>query len=383
MKETIGDIDILVSTDEPDAVTSAIGGLPSVRQVTGSGPTKTSVFTDSGTQVDIRVVAKDEFGAALQYFTGSKEHNVRVREIAVKKGFKLSEYGLFKIDGNERVAAETEEEVYSALGISTPPPTLRENLGEVEKGLENELPKVVELSDIKGDLHSHSTYSDGRVSLEEMSIAAKERGYGYLAITDHGRKLYGVPNLRVEQIEAQRREINGVNERLGDDFRVLHGIELNISADGSLDYPDEVLASFDIVLASVHHGLTADRETITSRVIAAIRHPEVDIFAHPTSRRMRRRGPSQLDLEAVFEEAQRCGVVLEVNASPTRLDLKDDHVRLAIEVGCRIVINTDSHHPSDLDRMELGVGTAQRGWARPSDVVNTLELEDMLKALRG
>lgn len=383
MTETIGDIDILVASDDPEAAMESLTELKAASDVIGSGPTKTSLRTPSGLQVDVRVVAPDEFGAALQYFTGSKEHNVRVREHAVKEGFKLSEYGLFKIEGNERVAAETEDEVYRALGMQTPPPTLRENKGEVERSLEGTLPDLVKLEDIKGDLHSHSFYSDGRVSMKAMAEAARERGYDYLAITDHGERLYGVPRLRAGEISQQRREIDELNDALSGDLTVLHGVELNIAADGSLDYPDETLEDFDVVLASLHQSLDQPSDVITKRVVTALRNPHVDIFAHPTSRRMRRRDPVEGDLEEIFGVASEEGVVLEVNASPSRLDLKDDHVRLALEMDCKIVINTDSHSIEDLDRMELGVAVAQRGWATSSDVLNTLGLDGVRKALRS
>ncbi|MGH2704027.1 MAG: DNA polymerase/3'-5' exonuclease PolX [Actinomycetota bacterium] len=392
MRETIGDLDLLAASAEPAAAMEAFSRLPQVARVAARGSTKSSVVTHDGVQVDLRVVAPDEWGAALQYFTGSKEHNVKVREHAVKHGFKLSEYGLFRVGRRgeaapstdaERVAAETEEEVYSALGMQTPPPTLRENRGEVELALRGELPVLVEVSDLRGDLQSHSTYSDGRVPLEEMARAAAERGYAYFAVTDHGRnlRLPGMRSLSLEDIDRQAAEVRRLNETLGGGMHLLHGVELNIGPDGDLDYPDEILSRFDAVVASVHHNMKDDRETMTRRILRAIDNPNVNIIGHPTGRRIGRRPAYELDLEAIARTAAAHGVALEINANPQRLDLKDDHILLAREVGCPLVISTDAHSPRELGLMRFGVATAQRGWVTKEEVINTWPRERLLRFL--
>lgn len=383
MRETIGDIDLLAASAEPGEVMDAFARLPQVERVVARGPTKSSVLTRKGLQVDLRVVAVDEFGAALQYFTGSKAHNVKVREHAVRLGFKLSEYGLFRVrrhgdggptrGGAERIAAATEEEVYEALGMQTPPAPMREDRGEVELALRQALPKLVEVASLEGDLHSHSTYSDGRTSVQEMAGAAARRGYRYFAVTDHGRNLH-MKSLSLEDVARQAEEVRRLNEALRGRITILHGVELNIGPGGGLDYPDEVLARFDLVLASVHHQLDMDRDAMTRRIIRAIENPYVNILGHPTGRRLGRREPSDMDLAAVFKAAGSHGVALEINANPQRLDLKDDHIFLAREYGCRFAINTDAHRPAELDLVRFGVYTAQRGWVTPEEVINAWPL---------
>ncbi|MCA1840323.1 MAG: DNA polymerase/3'-5' exonuclease PolX [Actinomycetota bacterium] len=380
MRETIGDIDLLVASTKPALVMDAFVNLTNVAEVAAKGPTKSSVITKQGLQVDLRVVAPDEFGAALQYFTGSQSHNVKVREIAVKKGFKLSEYGLFKVPGDQRVAAETEEDVYAALGMQTPSPTMRENRGEVEAASRSELPKVVTLADIRGDLHSHSLYSDGIATIEEMAMAAMGRGYEYWAITDHGRNIH-VNSLSLEKIERQRHEVAALNRKLAGKLTILRGVELNIGADGGLDYPDEVLAEFDVVVASIHQSLTMKPEAMTERIVRALSHPAVNIFGHPTSRRLGQRPPIEYDMAEVFKTAAANQVALEINASPSRLDLKDDHIRAAAEFGCMFSIDTDAHAPLRLDRMRLGVGMAQRGWLTKEQVIGCMPLKTLKRFL--
>ncbi|MEA2591081.1 MAG: polymerase, partial [Actinomycetota bacterium] len=379
MRDTIGDLDLLAAAFNPREVVEAFAGLPNVGRVLGAGPTKCSVLTRNGLQVDLRVVAPEEFGSALQYFTGSKAHNVKVREHAVRSGLKLSEYGLFR--AGERIAGSTEEEVYGALGMQTPPAPMREDRGEVELALRGSLPSLVSVGDLRGDLQSHSVYSDGRRTIREMALAAAPKGYEYFAITDHGRNLSIVRNLSLEDIERQRAEIKELNEELAGRIVVLHGLEANIGMEGELDYADEVLAGFDVVVASLHHQLRGEREVMTRRVLRAIENPHVHILGHPTGRMMPRRPGSDLDMEAVCRAALAHGVALEINANPRRLDLKDDHAFLARQMGCLFAISTDAHSPRELDLMRFGVATAQRGWVEAKDVVNTWPLEKLRRFL--
>jgi DNA polymerase (family X) len=374
MRETIGDLDLLVATHDAAAVMDAFAALPGVDRVIARGPTKCSVVTQEGVQVDLRAVAPDEWGAALQYFTGSKEHNVKVREHAVRLGLRLSEYGLFRVDDDTRVAAGTEEEVYAALGMQDVPPTMREDRGEVALALRQSLPRVVELADLRGDLHSHSTYSDGKATILEMATAAADRGLTYLAVTDHAPG----PTSRAigpENIARQAAEIAAANEALGGRIVILHGIEANIGPEGDLDFPDDVLARFDLVVASLHERLDMEGEAMTKRVLKALGNPYVRVFGHPTARYIGRRPPAAWDPEVVFAAAAEHGVALEVNSNPKRLDLRDDLIVLARETGCLFAIDSDAHWPSDFDRLRLGVFTAQRGWLTPDLVVNARPLE--------
>jgi DNA polymerase (family 10) len=379
MRDTIGDLDLLAASATPPEVAEAVAVLPNVGRVLGKGPSKISVLTRKGLQVDVRAVTPEEFGSALQYFTGSKAHNVKVREHAVRMGLKLSEYGLFR--GTQRIAAATEEEVYQALGMQVPPAPMREDRGEVELALRGCLPTLVSVGDLRGDLQSHSVYSDGRRTVREMALAAAAKGYGYFAITDHGKNLSIVRSLSLEDIKRQRAEVKALNEELAGRIVVLHGLEANIGMEGELDYPDEILAGFDVVVASLHHQLRGDRETMTRRVLRAIAHPSVHILGHPTGRMMPRRPGSDLDMEAVCRAALTHGVALEINANPHRLDLKDDHAFLARELGCLFAISTDAHSPGELDLMRFGVATAQRGWVQAKDVVNTWPLEQLQRFL--
>lgn len=380
MRETIGDIDLLAASPDPPKVMDAFTSLSGMLRVIARGPTKSSVVTRDGIQVDLRVVAPDEFGAALQYFTGSKEHNVKVREHAVKMGLKLSEYGLFKVGSGERIAAQTEEEVYGALGMQTPPPTMREDRGEVELALSGELPSPIELRDIKGDLQGHSRYSDGRETIADMARAAAEVGYKYWAVTDHGQQLAVVNHLTSDDIDRQAAEVAEVNKSLAGKITVLHGVELNISPSGELDYPDEVLRKFDLVVASVHSP-PWDRDGMTRRIIRAIENPNVHIIGHPTGRRIGKRAGGEFDLVKVFKAALSCGVAMEVNSNQERLDLRDDHVRIARELGCLFAIDTDAHRFSELDFMRLGVYTAQRGWVTKESVINAWPLSKLRRFL--
>jgi DNA polymerase (family 10) len=379
MRETIGDIDLLAASDRPAEVMDAFRSMRGVRTSKAEGPTKTSILTTRGLQVDLRVVEPDVFGAALQYFTGSQAHNVKVRERAVRKGLKLSEYGLFDAKTDERLVSETEQEVYERLGMQWVPPTMREDRGEVEAAVAGELPTVVELGDIRGDLQSHSTYSDGTLSVREMAFAAAERGYEYYAITDHGPRLTYMNNLGPDEIAKQKAEVEAVNKELGKRMTVLHGVELNIDAEGTLDYDDEVLGSFDFCVASIHSSFRASRADQTKRLIRAIENPHVHVIGHPSGRRLDRREGIDFDVDAVAKAAAKHGVALEINAHPWRLDLRDEHVRWAKAHGVRFIISTDAHSIDEFDNMHFGVSTAQRGWAEAAEVVNTWPRERFLR----
>jgi DNA polymerase (family X) len=377
-RETVGDIDILVSTEAPEEVIAFFNSLHGIAKLNVEGTTKVSVETTRGMQMDLRVIEPAAWGAALQYFTGSQAHNVKVRERAVRRKLKLSEYGLFR--GDERIASRTEEEVYAALGMQWVPPTMREDKGEVEAAVAGELPPVVTIDMIRGDLQSHTTYSDGKVSVLEMARAAEARGYEYYAPTDHGQRLTFMNNLNPDAIAKQRAEVEAVNRQVG--IRVLHGVELNIAADGSLDYDDDVLAGFDLCVASIHSDFRRPKAEQTRRLIRAIENPHVHVIGHPSGRRFPRREGIDFDVAAVAKAAVKHGVALEINAHPGRLDLRDDHVRWAGEQGANFVISTDAHSVGELDNMHFGVATAQRGWADPTMVVSTWPLERLLAFLR-
>ncbi len=382
MRETIGDVDLLVSAEakRAESIMDAFNALPSVAEVTARGPTKSSVRLHTGQQVDLRVIQPRHWGAALQYFTGSKDHNVRLREIALKKGYSLNEYSLTRVKDGRDVFCREETEVYERLGLPFIPPELREDRGE----LTNELPELIEIGDLRGDLQMHTRWSDGAKSIEDMARAAKARGYEYVLITDHSQSLGVANGLSPERLKTQCIEIDQVNA-MGLGVRVLKGSEVEIKADGTLDYPDELLASLDIVLASLHTSLRQDRERVTQRALAAIRHPHVDIFAHPTGRMLYEGGSSEkgrdgadLDMEAVLHAAAESGTIVEINASPERLDLKDIHARRANELGCLFSIDTDAHEPGALAQIHYGVAVARRAWIAAERVVNTWPLEGLM-----
>jgi DNA polymerase (family 10) len=383
MRETVGDIDLLVAlrgnTDQAaEALMARFHGLPQVAEVLLSGPTKTSVRTHEGVQVDLRVLEPARWGTALQYFTGSQAHNIHLRGLALERGYSLSEYALKRTADESELLCATEEEVYAALGLPLIPPELREDRGEIQAALEGRLPALVELEDLQGDLHVHSTWSDGHDGLLEMARAAQAVGLRYLLVADHSQGLGIANGLSVERLRAQRAEIERLNRKLGGDFRLLAGSEVEIRADGSLDYPDEVLAELDVVVASLHSGQRQERETVTARMLAAIRNPHVDIIAHPTGREIEQREAADLDLEAVFRAAAETGTALEVNAHPERLDLSDGLVRRAIELGVKLAISSDAHSVAEFDWLPLGVATARRGWATAADVINTWPVERLL-----
>lgn len=380
MKETIGDIDILVASRQPEEVAREFTRLPIVREVLATGPTRPSILTRDGLQVDLRIVEPDDYGSALQYFTGSKEHNIALRGLALERGWKLSEYGLFDQDG-KRLAGRTEEDIYQALALDWIPPELRENRGEIEAAREHRLPQLVELPQIRGDLHVHTDWSDGHDAPERMVEAAIARGYEYLAFSDHSQSLGVARGLSPEQVRKQRQLVDELNERYAP-FRVLHGAEVNILPDGRLDYPEEVLELFDIVTVSIHSAFDLSRERMTARVLRAIQHPEVDILGHPTGRLLPSRLPYELDMEAVLKAAAEHGVVVEINGQPDRLDLDDVWSRRALELGVLLATNSDAHSARQLENMRYAVATARRGWAEAQHVVNTRPLPDLLTWLK-
>ncbi len=379
MRATVGDIDLLVASADPEPVMDRFVSLPLVAEVSLRGPTKCTVILQNGLQVDLRVLPPERYGSLLQYFTGSKDHNVALRELALKQGLSLSEYG-FKRDGEE-ILCPREEDVYHTLGLEWIPPELRENRGEIEAAGRGQLPKLVELGDIQGDLHVHTNWSDGAASLEEMARAARARGYRYLVISDHTKSLGVARGLTPERLRQQRAEIERLNATFSD-FRVLQGAEVEIKADGSLDFPDEVLAELDVVIASVHSGLRQERERITARLISAMRNPHVDIIGHPSGRILGQREASAVDMDELLRVAAETGTCLEVNAQPVRLDLDDVHIRRAIEMGVKLAINTDAHGVGGLEVMRYGVATARRGWAEAKDVINTRPLEELLRLIK-
>jgi DNA polymerase (family 10) len=375
MRSTIGDIDLLASSDVPAAVMHAFANLTQVSEVVLSGQTKTTVRLHNGLQVDLRVLEPARWGAALQYFTGSQHHNVRIREIAQKQKLSLSEYG-FKKDSGDEILCPEEADVYQTLGMPWIPPELREDRGEVQAAQAGELPRLIEWDDILGDLHAHTDWSDGAGTLEEMAEAARERGYRYLVISDHTQSLGVANGLSPERLRAQRAEIDVLNVQL-DGFTLLQGCELEIKADGSLDFPDEVLAQLDFVVASVHTSLRQEQAQITERVMNAVRNPYVDVIGHPSGRILGQREASALDLDVIITAAAETGTALEVNGIPNRLDLDDVHVKRALELGVKLAINSDAHHPGGLDNLPYGLATARRGWATGPAVLNTMSLEEI------
>jgi DNA polymerase (family X) len=381
-KETVNDIDILATSRRPERVMEAFVKLPQVSRVLMQGPTKSSIVTGEGIQVDLRVVEAGSFGAALQYFTGGKQHNIKLREMAVRAGLKINEYGVFREPGEKRIAGKTEEEVYKALGLPFIPPELREDNGEVEAAQGGKLPDLVQTGDIRGDLHIHTKWSDGSHDLEAISRAARERGYRYIAITDHTKGLGVAHGLDEARLAEQVRAIDALNAKQAG-FRILKGTEVDIRSDGTLDLPDGALAGLDIVVASVHSGFKQSEAQITKRLLAAIRNPCVSVIAHPTGRLIGEREAYAVDMEAVLREAAKFGVAMEINAYPLRLDLNDSHIRMAKEYGVALVINTDAHVTMQLDTMIYGVSTARRGWAEKKDVLNALEYGPLIERLKS
>jgi len=367
-RESIGDVDLLACGKDPARIVRAFTEGSYVRDVLGSGETKASVVTEHGPQVDLRVVEPSQFGSALQYFTGSKAHNIKLRALARRKGMKINEYGLFK--GRTVVASEDEEAIYAALGMALIPPELREDRGEIEAAARGKLPKLLEPKDIRGDFHVHSDYSDGRDSIEDMARAAKARGHKFLAVTDHSQALHIAHGLTERQVRRQMKEIGALNRKLRG-LVVLTGIEVDIKADGSLDLPDKLLGDLDVVIAAIHSGFRQPPEKMMARLTAAMKNPHVDILAHPTGRLLHKRDPYNVDVPELIRAAAAAGTALEINAHPERLDLNDVYCRMAKEHGVKLAIGTDAHDVGGLDLMDLGVAVARRGWLERSDVLNT------------
>jgi len=373
-RETIGDIDILAAADDSAPLMAAFSAG---HEVVASGPTKTTVRTASGLTADLRVVPLDAWGAALQYFTGSVAHNVAVRQIAVRAKLKLSEYGLFEAETNSLIVSRTEEEVYERLGLAWVPPAMREDHGEIELAAQGRIPRLVRVDDLRGDLHTHTDLTDGVASLETMADAARRRGYEYYAVTDHAPDLI-MQRMTDEKMLAQREQVRALEAGLV----LLHGTELNIGPDGSVDWDADFLAGFDICVASVHSHFELSRTEMTRRFVAACENPHVNVIGHPTTRRMGKRPPVEVDFGELFRACARTGTALEINASPQRLDLPSDHIRAARDAGVRFAIDSDAHSVSDLGNMPYGAGTAQRGWLTPDDVINTWPLDRLRTFLR-
>ena len=377
MRATVGDIDLLAAASDSGPVMKAFVDHPDVVRVLGSGEMKSSVEYNHGLRAQLWVHPPERFGTALVYATGSKDHNVRLREYALKQGLSLSEHALTREDGSEILCAN-EQEVYQALGLPWIPPELREDRGEVQAARAGSLPDLIERSDLQAELHCHSTWSDGKLSIKEMAIAARERGLKVLAITDHSPSLGIAQGVAIEDLKKQRAEIEQVQKELGDTIRLLHGTEMEIKADGSLDYPDEVLAELDIVIASLHVSLRQPRERVTGRMLNAIHNPHVDIIGHPLGRLIPDREGADLDMDAVLKAAAQQEVIMEINAHPSRLDLDDVYSRRAIELGVLLSINTDAHDASDLDLIYFGIATARRGWVEAKNVINTWDPQELI-----
>ena len=382
-RETVGDIDLLAIATVPGPVMEAFLHYPQVANVLAAGDTKSSVNLGSGLQVDLRVVPPDCYGAALVYFTGSKEHNVKLRRRAVEQGLRISEYGVFRVHEDmkeELVAGQEEADVYATVGLPWIPPEMREDRGEIEAAARGSLPRLIETGDMRADLHMHSIWSDGRQTIEEMVEACAARGYEYMVISDHSKVLAMTNGLDAYRLREQWKEIDEVRAR-HPEIRVLRSMEVDILADGSLDLEDEMLAGLDLVLVSLHSRFDLPQEEQTKRVLRALEHPEVNVFCHPTARIINRRKGAEMDLDLIFRRAAELGVALELNSSPNRLDLRDDHLRLARDLGCRFVINTDSHRIPELDLMRYGIDQARRAGLEPRHVLNTLPYEEFRKAI--
>ncbi len=409
MKETIGDVDILAVSKNPKKVADFFVSLPDIEKVWSKGLKRVSIRTKSGFDVDLRIIPEKSFGSALQYFTGSKEHNIATRRIAMEKGLKLNEYGVFR--GKKTIAGKTEEDVYRAIGLGWIPPEIRENSGEIEAAMAGKLPKLIGYGDIKGDLHCHSNWDGGENSIEEMAQTAVEMGYEYIGISDHTKFLRIEQGLDEEKLLLQKKEIERLNnnpkyhcvavrqphsgvdvgqqhnflseeDRRGRKFRILHGCEVNILADGLVDISDDVLAQLDFVIAGVHSGLKMEKEKITERLIKAMRNPNIDIISHPTGRLIQERDECQIDFDRILKIAKETGTILEINSSPDRLDLKDGNIRKAKEAGVKMIINTDSHDKIHLGNIKYGIAQARRGWAEKEDIVNTELLRELLAHFR-
>jgi DNA polymerase (family 10) len=378
-KETVRDIDILVISDKPQKVMDEFTGLPQVKEILARGETKSSVRTADDIQIDCRVVEEKSFGAALLYFTGSKNFNIHIRMMAQKNGLKINEYGVFRKE--KFIAGRTEEEIFKFFKMAYIEPELREDTGEIELALKDKLPQLLKLEDIKADLHVHSRWSDGANTIEELVRAAKARGYSYIGVTDHSQSLKVAHGMSVADLKKKKKEIDGINKNLKG-FRVLYGTEVDIDSDGNIDYKDEVLKEFDFVVAAIHIGFKQSREKLTHRIIKACENKYVHIIAHPTGRLWGTRDAYELDFNQILKVAKETNTHLEINAFPQRLDLNDQNCRLAKEKGVKLVINTDAHSIEHLENMQLGIYVGRRGWLTRDDVLNTLEVDKLLKLLK-
>ncbi|PIW35021.1 MAG: DNA polymerase III [Candidatus Nealsonbacteria bacterium CG15_BIG_FIL_POST_REV_8_21_14_020_37_12] len=384
MKETIGDVDFLVISKNPGKVMDFFVRFPGIIKIWGKGSTKSSVRMREGFDMDIRVVPARSYGSALQYFTGSKEHNIATRKIAMDRNLKLSEYGLFR--GPKMIAGKTEEEVYKALGMQWIPPEMRENQGEIEAALSGKLPQIIGYKDIKGDLHCHSQWDGGTNTIMEMVKAAQNMGYEYIGISDHTKFLRIEHGLDEKKLSQQRKEIDKLNTKykiLNTKFKILQGCEANILNDGSIDIRDEALKKLDYVIAGVHSNFKMPKEKMTERIINVMKNPDIDIISHPTGRILKRRDEYQIDFDKILRVAEETGTILEINSFPERLDLNAENIRRAKEAGVKMVINTDSHHKDQLRFIEFGIAQARRGWAEKEDIINTQPLEKLLKLLNN
>jgi len=375
MKETIGDVDILAVSKKPEKVMAFFVSLDGVEKVWNKGSTKSSIRMEGGFDIDLRVVPGQSYGSALQYFTGSKEHNIATRKIAISKKLKLNEYGVFK--GWQMIAGKNEKEVYQAIGLDLMAPEMREDTGEVELAQKGKLPKIIEYNSIKGDLHCHSSWDGGANSIEEMAQAAQAMGYQYIGIADHTKFLRIENGLNEKQLVQQRKEIDKLNKKMK--IKILQGCEANIMNDGSIDIKDEALAKLDFVIAGVHSSMKMDKDTMTKRIIKAMKNPHVDIISHPTGRILKQRDEYQADFDKILRAAKETRTILEINSSPDRLDLKDTNIKKAKELGIKMIINTDSHHSSQMEVIRFGIAQARRGWAENKDIINTQPLAKLLK----
>jgi len=374
-KDTIGDVDILVTTKNPKKVMTFFLSFPEIIKVWGKGQTKSSVRMKQGFDVDLRVLKNKSYGSALQYFTGSKEHNIATRKIAIQKGLKLSEYGLFK--GSKLIAGSSEKGIYKALGLDWIEPELRENRGEIEAASKKKLPKLIEHKDIRGDLHCHTDWTDGSQTIKEMVLAAKHLGYEYIGISDHAKLLTMVNGLDEKRLLKQMKEIEKIDKEIKG-IKILKGIEANILKDGSIDLKDDVLKKLDYVIVGIHSNFKMSKEEMTKRIIRAMKNPNVDIFAHPTGKIIEKRDEYQCDFDKIFKISKEYNVVLEINSQPKRMDLSSQNIKRAKEAGVKMVINTDAHRKESLKYMELGISQARRGWAEKKDIINTNPLKKLL-----
>ncbi len=381
-RPTIGDVDLLIASDNATPIMDTFVNLPNVARIFGHGPTKSSVELLNGLQVDLRILEKARWGTALNYFTGSQAHNIKMREMALKKGLSLNEHAFSPVDAQgviiedaPKILCATEEEVYATLDLPLIPPEIREDDGEFQAAREGNLPKLIVMDDIHADLHMHTVWSDGKLTVREMAEAARERGRKFIVITDHSQYSTIANGLTIDRMMEQQKEVRAVDEAMGPDFRVFHGIEMDIRSDGTLDYTDEVLAQLDFVIASLHFGLRQERSVVTERLLNAIRNPHVDLIGHPRGQLIPDRDPADLDMDQVFKAALEHGTALEINANPHRLDLEAQYARRAVQMGIPLSINTDAHSAENMDLLKFGVLTARRGWVTAECVINTWSLE--------